>query len=683
MNRNLFFTVIFFAAAALQAQTPVQVPVSVWQSIQEGSITVTHSTFDIGGLQEIFDSDPATLGRSAAINPMVITLTFQNQLQVSSTGILSSHGSGGWWTLESADNLADLNMQSGSYQLHVAQANQFSDVWANYNNSFSARVIRLQVKRTQGDDFVHLNEWALTATETVQATGLCFRPNALRLLPGASFQMQAVLTDTAGRSYPLPGSATWSSSDVGLFSVSDEGVVEAGPITGLATLSVDWSGLTTSTPVKVVDDFRMAAAGPRVVKVALVIIDPPIAAAGGQRFSERFWSFVGGPAYLAQAMADSLTAFSSGALQYQIGQTYDADSLFCTFGELALSVDSMYRLFLEPNWTTLHYVAEELGQSRFDYNGMLAYYDFCTQSDAQLIDEVWVYSMPFIGTWESTLTGAGAFWYNSPPLSGNSCVDQLPIMGLNYERGLAEALHAYGHRTESAMVQVFGRWNYTMPPLNSWEIFAQYNQQMPEQAHLGNIHFPPNGTSDYDYVNPAQVISFAPNWKRYPFLFQETELVSCATWNCEHLDYLAWWYRHIPHFKCKDQFNHLNNWWTYIVDYKEGKALEMQLLGCDCAMFADSSVIVQEPAGALAVQVFPNPVVDRLHVTLSAPVSMNWEVRLYNPLGVLLMKKTGQAGPETQHFDWPMKQLPSGNYLLYLATPDTPGQMVRVVKIDF
>jgi hypothetical protein len=206
---------------------------------------------------------------------------------------------------------------------------------------------------------------------------------------------------------------------------------------------------------------------------------------------------------------------------------------------------------------------------------------------------------------------------------------------------------------------------------------------MPGQAHLGNIHFPPNGTSDYDYVNPSQVISFAPNWKRYPFLFQETEVVSCATWNCEHLDYLAWWYRHLPHFKCKDQFNHLNNWWAYIVDYNEGKALEMQTSNCDCAMFADSSVAVQELVGDLSIQLFPNPVVDRLHVALSAPARLDWEARLYSPLGVLLMEKRGQAGPETQGFDLPLGQLPSGNYFLYFGTARTPGQLVRVVKIDF
>ncbi|MBK8967254.1 MAG: T9SS type A sorting domain-containing protein [Lewinellaceae bacterium] len=681
MKRQLFFTILLFSGTFLHAQTPVELPLDIGKAIQEGSITVTHSPFDIGLLGHVFDDDPATLARSAAINPMVITLESPNPVQVNNTAILTSHGSGGWWALEAADNLADLNDQSGTYQLLVAQDAHLSDVWATFNTAFTARVIRLSVKRTQGDDYVHLNEWSLTAKQSIQATGLCFRPNGLRLLPGASFAMQVVLTDTADLAYALPDAPDWLSSDPGLFSVSDAGLVEAGLETGTAMLSVAWNGFSTAIPVKVVDDFELLTAETRVVKVALVIIDPPIAAAGGQRFSEHFWPHEGGPVYLAQAMADSLTAFSSGAVQYQIAQTYDSDSLFCTFGAVRLSADSIYKLFLEPGWTTLHYVAEQLGQSRFDYNAMLDFYDFCAQSDAKLIDEVWVYSMPFIGTWESTLTGEGAFWYNSPPLSGNACVDQLPIMGLNYERGRAEALHGYGHRAESAMAQVFGRWNYATPPLNSWEIFAQYDQLNAGQAHLGNIHFPPNGTSDYDYGNPAEVPSFAPNWKRYPFLFQETELVSCQTWNCDHLDYLSWWFRHFPHFRCKDQYNHLNNWWTYIVDYNEGKTLEMLTPGCDCDLFGDSAVLVLEPVRTFDVQAFPNPVVNRLQVALTAPVPVVLNARLFDIWGKLLVESRWKAGPETQFFELPVSQLPAGSYVLQLTAPGVQGQVLRVVKM--
>ena len=41
---------------------------------------------------------------------------------------------------------------------------------------------------------------------------------------------------------------------------------------------------------------------------------------------------------------------------------------------------------------------------------------------------------------------------------------------------------------------------------------------MPDGAHVGNIHFPPNGLSDYDYSNIRYVKCYADNWKKYPVL---------------------------------------------------------------------------------------------------------------------------------------------------------------------
>lgn len=146
--RTIFALLITFAAASFRAQMPVDIPVNVWAGIQEGNITVTHSQFDIGNIGGVFDGDPGTLGRSTAINPMIITLSFKNPVNVSATGILTSHGSGGWWTLESAGNLSDLDDQTGSYQVHVFQVDQYSDVPATYDNPFTATVIRLSVKRT-------------------------------------------------------------------------------------------------------------------------------------------------------------------------------------------------------------------------------------------------------------------------------------------------------------------------------------------------------------------------------------------------------------------------------------------------------------------------------------------------------------------------------------------------------
>jgi hypothetical protein len=216
--------------------------------------------------------------------------------------------------------------------------------------------------------------------------------------------------------------------------------------------------------------------------------------------------------------------------------------------------------------------------------------------------------MPYGGMYESQLTGNGAFWLNSPPLTGNSCTDQLPIMGLNYERGLAEAIHSYGHRVESTLLHVYGRWDANAPTLNNWEKFASYNLTNPSNAHMGNIHYPPNGTSDYDYANPSNVITYADNWVHYPFLSSQTRTIDCAEWGCDQLGYMMWWHRHLPHYICKDNSGVLNNWWTYIVDYNEGVAAAQAVSLCGC--YPDHTVSVTDMETQETILVFPVPASD-------------------------------------------------------------------------
>ncbi|MBK8427926.1 MAG: hypothetical protein IPL27_19025 [Lewinellaceae bacterium] len=115
----------------------------------------------------------------------------------------------------------------------------------------------------------------------------------------------------------------------------------------------------------------------------------------------------------------------------------------------------------------------------------------------------------------------------------------------------------------------------------------RWNRECPHR----NSHFPPNGIENYDYANLTIVPTYAPNWKRYPYLFDQTEQINCSAWGCEidcGINYCSWWMRHIPHFRCEDKTGVLNNWWSYIIDFNEGKALETQTADCDCKMFDDA-----------------------------------------------------------------------------------------------
>ena len=97
---------------------------------------------------------------------------------------------------------------------------------------------------------------------------------------------------------------------------------------------------------------------------------------------------------------------------------------------------------------------------------------------------------------------------------------------------------------------------------------------------LGNIHFPPNGIKDYDWINKTKVTSYADAWKNYPYITENnSRIVDCHEWKCSHLGYMTWWMRHIPHFKgINPEDGKLNNWWHYVVDYNAAVKKESKLI---------------------------------------------------------------------------------------------------------
>lgn len=317
------------------------------------------------------------------------------------------------------------------------------------------------------------------------------------------------------------------------------------------------------------------------IRVALVIQDPKVPARGNKRIHEIFktpgYTFTWHDPYkLAQTYRDTLFSISHGTVDYEIVKVIDDDKFFTrlrTTNEM-LSFDRVVELLGEPGWKTF----KEAG-TKFDYNSFINHYDFCGMRDRGEIHEVWLWTFPYGGTWESTFAGKNAFWLNSEPVQGTSCKDLLTIMGLNYEREMSLALESYGHRFESIMRHVYGRWDNNAVNKNNWERYTSYDKVVPGKAHIGNIHFPPNGQSDYDWTNKKIVTSFADNWSQYPNVTEtQPRQVDCAEWKCSHLGYMCWWYRHLPHFKGLNKNDgHLNNWWRYVVDYNDAMRKEAEL----------------------------------------------------------------------------------------------------------
>lgn len=323
-----------------------------------------------------------------------------------------------------------------------------------------------------------------------------------------------------------------------------------------------------------------------IVKVAVVYENPYIKD-NNQRFHESFktpgytfkWN---DPVLLSKAYEKALEEVSHNTVDYQIIQEIDAERMFTYLkndpSKKLLTIDEIVNYLKEENWKTFKDV-----ETSYDYNAMVSYYEFDKMRDRDEIQEVWVWTFPYGGMYESHMMGDSAFWINSPANENPTCSNKLSIMGLNYERDLACALESYGHRFESTMMQVFGWWDYdnkaNLSDLTSWELFSAYKTKYDKYekglSQVGNVHFPPNGTHDYDFGNETNVESYVDDWLNYPFLRSEyPKTVNRSEWgNPEgswQLGWMKYYLGRMPHFKGVNPVDgKLNNWWNYVINYDD------------------------------------------------------------------------------------------------------------------
>ena len=218
-----------------------------------------------------------------------------------------------------------------------------------------------------------------------------------------------------------------------------------------------------------------------------------------------------------------------------------------------------------------------------DYNAIVndPSLDICGRANRGEIDEVWIYNGPYFGFYESTLVGPGAYWYNSPPVPGpHSCNRLIPIMGPSPERHIDSAIHNFGHRTESAMTKVYGSWQQNRTAHN-WERFALVDSLSSNYVYsgCGNTHFPPNGTSDYNYSNLSTANTNCEDFLNYPHLgdpTNTTQPVTCTTWDCSEIGFHNYWFSHLPSAMGCDSDDVANHWWRYL--FEPERALDPSLL---------------------------------------------------------------------------------------------------------
>ncbi|HEU0292540.1 MAG TPA: hypothetical protein VFR47_07375 [Anaerolineales bacterium] len=248
---------------------------------------------------------------------------------------------------------------------------------------------------------------------------------------------------------------------------------------------------------------------------------------------------------------------SSGLVRYQIVERIDVDAFPVKVDGYTYNAKTYLNMW---GRRTPAHVPDEV-----DYHTIVDHFEILQRVAKDEIDEVWLFGFPYAGFYESRMAGPGAFWCNAPPLTNTEAAGRrFVIMGFSYERGVGEMLENMGHRAESIMEKTFERLTGDD---NLWKRFTRYEKTHPGRAALGNVHFAPNSDRDYDWGNPATVLSECDDWLyNFPDFKGLTRKVTAAEWGYGDIrKHHIWWMKHFP--KTKGQRNGIHhNWWQYIAN---------------------------------------------------------------------------------------------------------------------
>lgn len=674
--RFLFFLTILLPLAGvsqLNAQVTITQPLDILSGLADSTIQATVvPAFTNNSIEKVFDGNPLTSAGVQNSDSLVITLVSQDSLHFSRNKVYFWNA--GNWSLEVANSLADLNSGSGSYQLLADQRPHVSFSWDSVEvSNVAAKVARLTATNLQSH-MILLGEWALENSVTL--TSLYIYPYPPRLLPGTHLQLKVLALDAENHTYPYPLTEPimWSTDNHSVATVGEFGLLAGAAVGNTHVTASSLSGsISGSAPVSVETDFASVNDDPLTIKVALVLQDPVIDSTHHKRIHQ-MWGWSDPNALVAQIIEEFNMA-SDYVVQFQIVETIDDDKIFTRLDSTFMSIDTLLyyftpahnKLYGRNTPGTLQYMAEIENRVHFDYNAMVDYYDFDTKRNNGVINEIWVYTFPFGGMYESQLMGPGAFWWNSPPLAHPGLNKLLSVMGWNYERGVAEALHSFGHRMESAIRHVYGRWDITNPDPNNWELFTRIDKDVTGGAHVGNIHFPPNGMSDYDYGNTRYVVCYADNWKRYPYILDQTRSLNCSEWGCDQLGYMRWWFGHLPRFKGVYE-GVLNNWWYYAVDYETAVTLAQQTNWVSIPGEPRHPI----PLRPVLEQNFPNPFNPVTTIRFYLPKSEKVTLNIYDLLGRKVRTIINGKMTAGEHsVDFNARNFASGLYFYRLKTANS------------
>jgi hypothetical protein len=303
------------------------------------------------------------------------------------------------------------------------------------------------------------------------------------------------------------------------------------------------------------------------VRVIVLNFEPTVPSMDNRTLWEIFhWN---DPRDLAAGFVSDVEAASGGAIDYQIVEWRDLNEFpIFTDGFRYTADEYVYlRSTNAPQWWEEHpgpadfyTIAEQQGLAELVNNNT--------------IDEIWMFGDHFFNLLgEAWMAGPQSFFINGPSFPDFPVDRAVAGFGFNYERGVAEMLHNFGHRTENHGSRMYGGWNIANP-VTPWDHFTANKRETNRSTFgVGSVHFPANGASDYDYVNTQTVNSYADDFvMNFPSQTYTAEPITRDAWGDLgtgdwHRGYLRWFFGHLPRGAGSAPDGRQNNWYKYTNDF--------------------------------------------------------------------------------------------------------------------
>jgi hypothetical protein len=459
---------------------------------------------------------------------------------------------------------------------------------------------------------------------SLEVTSLTLNKDALRLWSGYRWQNLKLKAQTVAGEVDLGAEqASWTSSDPSVVSVDSKGTLEA-LSAGTASITASYAGKSASLPVQVLDPVLP----PTRETVPTVLANP---GTGAQfdipvlilRFlptvdginldvsqARDFWS----PGYSTLAAMKLKLATYDIRMKWMIEEASRFRGYRNAAAKRALGVRVVDIINIhEQTPPGLSRQADASGKliPEVDYRRMFERLGIENYVNNLGVREIWMWNGSVDSSFPSYDPVTCLPEYSravpesnmSSPLTGDISNsyrwDDLPVYnhtyvvyGQNIRRTQAEAMHNRGHQLEAILSHVDSLRNGNANFF--WDLFCGRNPDGSfAPGRVGNTHYPPNGASDYDYLNPRLVLSDcedwtpagtgtkksvnANTWGNLPYAWPTTGTVEQKT----ESQYYLYWMQNMP--GRGNAIAHggsgLTNWWVFTADWDNALRSGLGLFG--------------------------------------------------------------------------------------------------------